>query len=91
MDAQIQGTGSVSLEEVYQSLKDGKTIGSKVSYSHPNKTENVSTRLSLGRVWFNELLPNDFRLVDEIVDKPTMDNIVKELLKKYDSEKTADT
>lgn len=90
MDSQIQGTGSVSLEDVYRFIKEGKTIGSKVAYSHPNKTENISSRMSLGRIWFNELLPGDFRLIDEPVNKQKMDSIVKELLKKYDSERTAD-
>ena len=64
MDTQIQGTGSVSLEEIYQKLKDGQVLSTKISYSHPNKTNNISTRMSIGRTWLNILLPDDFHLVD---------------------------
>ncbi len=90
MDTQIQGTGSVSLEEVYRRINEGAKIGSKVSYSHPNKTDNVSMRMSLGRIWFNELLPGDFRLVDQPVDKSALNEIIKELYNKYEPGKTAD-
>lgn len=90
MDVQIHGTGSVSLEEIYQKIKDGSQLENKISYSHPNKTDNKSMRMSIGRVWFNQLLPDDFRLIDEIVDSKNMENIIKELLDKYDSEKTSD-
>jgi hypothetical protein len=90
MQSQIQGKGSISLEEVYSKLKQGSQLESKVVYSHPNKTDNKTVRMSLGRVWFNELLPEDFRLIDEPVDKEVLNKIIKELYNKYEPEKTSD-
>lgn len=91
MESQIQGTGSLTIEDVYSQIREGKSFSDKVSYSHPFKTDNKSVRLSLGRIWFNQLLPDDYPLVNEPVDKDKMDQIIKELIKKYDPEKIADS
>ena len=91
MDSQIQGTGSVTIEQVYEQLEEGKTLDNKISYTHPFKTDNKSVRMSLGRIWFNQLLPDDYPLVNESVDKNKMDSIIKDMVSKYDTEKVADT
>lgn len=91
MVSQIQGTGSLTVEDVYTRLKDGKNLEDKVSYSHPSKTDNKTVRISLGRVWFNQLLPEDYPLISEAVDKPMMDSIIRNMVKKYEIEKVADT
>ena len=53
MNTQIQGTGSVTVEDVYSKLKEGEPLSKKMAYSHPEKTDNKSVRISLGRIWFN--------------------------------------
>ena len=90
MGTQIQGTGSVTVEEVYEKIKGGESLDKKMAYSHPEKTGGKSMRLSLGRIWFNELLPDDWPIVNEPVTHEMMDSIIKKFIKKYDPEKTAD-
>lgn len=91
MESQIQGTGSITIEQVYEELEEGKDVDAKISYNHPFKTDGKSVRMSLGRIWFNQLLPDDYPLVNEPVDKTKMDNIIKDMINKYDTEKIADT
>lgn len=90
MGTQLQGTGSVTVEEVYEKIKAGESLSKKIAYSHPEKTKNTSVRLSLGRIWFNELMPDEWPLVNEPVTHDMMDTIIKQLIKKYDPEKTSD-
>ncbi len=87
---QIQGTGSILLDDVYELLKTGKDIEDKMSYSHPFKTNGKSVRMTIGRVWFQTLFPDDWPLVDEPVDNSKLDTIVKGILKKYEPEVAAD-
>lgn len=80
-----------TLEDIYKELeKDEVTLKTKLSYSHLNKTENKSKRLSLGRIWFNTILPDDFRFIDEKVDKNMLDDIIFEISKKYTSSEAAE-
>jgi hypothetical protein len=90
MDSQIQGSGSLTIDDVYDKIKEGKSFSDKTAYIHPFKTDNKSVRLSLGRIWFNQLLPEDYPLVDYVVNKPEMDKIIKILIDKYDTEVVAD-
>jgi hypothetical protein len=90
MTSQIQGTGSVTIEDVYGKLEDGADLNTKTAYSHSFKTDGKSVRISLGRIWFNQLLPDDYPLVDETVDKPKMDSIIRDMITKYETEKVAD-
>jgi hypothetical protein len=79
-----------NVEKVYEKLKeDNVNLSTKFSYSHTTKTENKAKQLSLGRIWFNCLLPDDFELINEKVDKPRLDNIFKQMYKKYSSEELA--
>lgn len=74
-------------EEVYEELKkEGINISTKYSYSHPDKTEGKTKKLSLGRIWFNSILPDDFRLFNEEIDKKKLDEIIKDIGDTYDPE-----
>ncbi len=77
-------------ENVYDLLKSGKSLDSKVPYSHPQKTNGKVLNLKLGRIWFNQLLPSNYPLVDEPVDKKKMNDIIVDLYKKYGTEEAAD-
>jgi len=90
MGTQIQGMGSVTVDDVYEKIKAGESLDKKIAYSHPEKTKNKSVRISIGRVWFNELLPDEWPLVNEPINNDKMTTIIKQFVKKYDSEKTAD-
>ena len=60
------------------------------SYSHPIKTKGKSINMSLGRQFFNSLLPDDFRLINETITKKQLSELIKEILKIYGTEKTSD-
>lgn len=79
-----------SVADVYKALEDGVPITQKFGYSHPVKTEGISIRLSLGRIWFNLLMPSDFPLVNEAVDKKKISQILKEIIIKYTPEEASD-
>ena len=49
-----------SVDDIYKALSDGVKITDKFEYSHPTKTNGKVIKLSLGRIWFNMLQPNDF-------------------------------
>jgi len=76
-------------EDIYQKLRDGQKISSKISYSHKTKTNNKSKRLSLGRIWLNTLLPEDFKLIDEAIDNQKLEVLIKQIFDKYGPEKTS--
>lgn len=75
---------------VYDLIKDGKTLNSKVSYSYPKKNGGKSINLTLGRIWFNNLLPTDYPLVNEPVTKKDMDKIIIDLYKTYGTEEASE-
>lgn len=72
-------------EQVYEELnKEGIDVSTKYSYSHPTKTDNRSKKMSLGRIWFNTILPDEFRLINDKVNKNDLDKIIKEISDKYE-------
>jgi hypothetical protein len=74
-----------TLEEVYEELKKEEvTINSIYSFSHPKKTKGKSNNMKIGRIWFNILLPDNFRLIDEAVNKQVLGDIISEIGKKYE-------
>ena len=77
-------------EDVYDLIKDGKKLTQKVPYSHQKKTGGKIINLTLGRIWFNGLLPGNYPLINEPVDKKKMDDIIIDLYKKYGTEEAAD-
>jgi len=90
--SQLSSTGGISTEDIYTRLKDDKElqISNKISYSHPSKTEGKAKKMSLGRIWFNTLMPDDFRLINEPVTKPVMNKIMGEIIEKYPPDKASD-
>lgn len=74
-------------ELIKQISKEGVEV--KTSYIHPKKTKNKSIQISLGRKFFNSLLPDDFRLINETIDKNKLNDIIVELIEKYDTEKAS--
>lgn len=86
----MEKNGSWTLDEIYEFLKDENTqVHDKISYVS-QKTNNKSKRLSVGRVWFNLLLPDEYPLVDEPVSKDKMNSIIKDLINKYEPEETSE-
>lgn len=74
-----------SLDLVYEKLRDDE-INLDTTFQYVNPATNKTIKLSLGRIWFNLLLPESFRLVNEPVNKDICDKIIKEILENYDTE-----
>ena len=75
-----------NLEQVYEELKDPNVgINNKYSYTHPIKTKNKSILLSLGRIWFNLMLPDNFRLVNEPINKKKLSSLIYEIIESNDA------
>lgn len=79
-----------SIEDVYELLKQGHSLEEKFQFIHHQKTKSKALNLSLGRIWFNLLLPDDFELINEPIDKPKLSKILKKISEKYDLEKAAE-
>jgi hypothetical protein len=80
-----------TLDEVYTELqKEDVKISDKYHYSHPIKTKNKTVSLSLGRIWFNLLLPDDYTLIDEPVTKKVISKIMLDIINKYESDKISE-
>jgi len=82
-----------TLEEVYEELKKNTVqISDKYSFTHRIKTKNKSVSLSLGRIWFNLLMPDKYKvLVNEAVDKKRMSAIIGDIIEVCDAETAART
>jgi len=75
--------------DVYNLIGEGKKLTDKMSYSHNQKTGGKTINISLGRIWFNQLLPGDYPLINEPVTKKKMDGILVDLYKKYGTEEAS--
>ena len=74
-----------TLERVYEELaKEEVRIFDKYSYTHPTKTDNKAKRLSLGRIWFNCLFPQDFPFINYPVPKNILDDLFVKIKDKYE-------
>lgn len=81
----------MDLERVYEELKkEDVDIHTKYQYSHRIKTKGLVKNLSLGRIWFNNLLPDDYPLVDEPVTKKVLNKIMQDIVEKYEPQVVAD-
>lgn len=78
-----------SIEDVYSALDDGVDISTKFPFSHPTKTNNKTINLSLGRIWWNLLLPSDFELVDEAVDQKKVSSTIQKIFEKLGPEEAS--
>lgn len=79
-----------SVEEVYEALKDGAKLNDEYHFTHPEKTKGRSIKLSLGRIWFNLLLPSDIEIINEPVDAKLLGKIVRRVVSEKSPEDAAD-
>jgi hypothetical protein len=75
-----------TLEQIYTLLKDSKNnLQTKIPYSHLVKTNGKVLNLSIGRVWFNLLLPDDYKLINQPIAKKELSNVLADIAMKYDT------
>lgn len=79
----------MTLDEVYK-LLETKNIEDKIPYSHKIKTNSKVKQLSIGRVWFNVLTPDNFRLIDEPIPSNKLREIIKEVHLNYTASEALD-
>lgn len=81
-----------SIDDVYSELiKDDVNISDQYQYIHPKKTNNKYKNISLGRCWFNCLLPDDYpKLIDMPINKKNLYIILNELYDILPVEKATD-
>ena len=75
----------MTTEELFNKIKidDIDTI---TPYTKNKKTINMS----LGRQFFNSLLPDDYPIVNELITSAKLKEIIKDILEKYGPDKTTD-
>lgn len=74
-----------NIDEVYEELQNEDVqLKNKYNYTHPIKTKNKSKIMSLGRIWFNLLLPDDYKLINEQINKKKISQIIDDVYKIYD-------
>lgn len=78
----MQQISEYTTEKIFELLKT-KKISDKIQYIHPKKTGNKPIKLSVGRIFFNEHLPEDYPLIDEPVNAKKLESIIKDLISKY--------
>ncbi len=71
-----------TLNQVYEELKNRNVqITDIYSFTHNTKTKNKSVLLSLGRIWFNLLMPDSYtRLIIEPITKKRLSSIISEII-----------
>lgn len=75
------------LEEVYEKLKDdGVNIDDEFIFTHKTKTNNKSKKLSLGRIWFNIIVPDQYELINEPVNKKSLEKIFYRIMNDFDAQ-----
>ena len=79
-----------TLDQVYDIIKNGHSLSFEVPYFNSKKTHGKIMNLSLGRTWINIILPDDYELIDEVVNQKRLNTLVKDLFNKYGPGQTAD-
>ncbi len=85
----MQKYNDYTFDFVINELKT-KSIHDKYPYSN-NKTNNKVINMSLGRIYFNECLPDDFPLINEPINQSKLTEISKQLVDKYQPTEIATT
>ena len=81
----------MTTDEIYELLKqDNITTETMIDYSHDIKTKGKSIQMSVGRIWFNTLFPDNFELINTTVDVGEMNKIIKKIVDTYTTEESAD-
>jgi len=93
----VKGEGKIfsSVEEAILAYEGGeldlrakiKIAGIKKIGNNPSITSKELIETSLGRVLFNEVLPEDYPFVNELVNSKKIEKIVGDIISKYDQEK----
>ena len=79
-----------SPNDVYNLIKEENKLSDKFSYSHPFKTNGRSIQLSLGRIWMNIILPEDFPFINEVMTKKKLKELVITMYEKYGTDLAAE-
>lgn len=77
-------------QDIYNLMKEGMMLKDKVSYVHPFKTGNRHINISLGRAWINICLPEDYPLINDVLDKKKLNQLIIDIYEKYGVEKAAE-
>lgn len=82
-----------TLDEVYEELKkDSVKISDVYSFTHKSKTKNKAVRMSLGRIWFNILMPDKYKtIVNEPVSKKRLSALIGDIVEVTDAATAAET
>jgi len=81
-----------TVKDIYDELKKPtSSLNKKYTYSDAVKTKNKTIKMSLGRIWFNILMPKEYPLVDEPVTNKVTSRIISDLLDKFGPEVTSET
>lgn len=75
-----------TIDDVYSALDEGVSIKQEFNFSHTKKTKGKSIKMSLGRIAFNLLLPSDYPLIMEPVNKSKLGQIIKNISDRYEPE-----
>ena len=75
----------IDLFEIYELLKT-KSLDEKIPYSHKIKTKGRVKNMSIGRVWFNLLTPETYKLINEPVNEDKINEIIEDIYNKYSPE-----
>jgi DNA-directed RNA polymerase subunit beta' len=62
-------------------------LQAKIIIKEIKNEKNIET--SVGRIIFNNVLPSDFRFVNEVIEKKSMTRLIDEILAQYGSERLA--
>lgn len=74
-----------TLDQIYELLEDPKNnLQTKIPYSHLIKTNGKTVNITIGKLWFNTLLPSDYPLVDYVVAKKDLVKILTNIAIKYE-------
>jgi len=80
-----------TIDDVYNELrKEDVNITDSYQYIHPNKTNNKYVKMSLGRCWFNIILPDKYpKLIDYPINKKELYKILNEIYMMFPPEEAA--
>jgi len=82
-----------SIDDVYVELQNiNVKISDPYQYIHIKRTNNKYVNLSLGRCWFNCLLPDEYsKLINESINKKLLYKITDEIYELLSAEKAAES
>lgn len=81
-----------TLDQLYEILTDRNvSLDDQYTYSHKVRTKNKSVKMSLGRIWFNLLLPDTYPdLINEPVNKKALKRICDKIYELLEPKEAAE-